>query len=89
MPTFKLIFTCTGPSPGVPNCKQAIEVPFDRLIDQGSLSAYLQDNGWYLSVVTAPGQGESVPIVSATICGPCAESVMPEIVKEIRRKRKD
>ncbi len=81
----QLAFQCTGPI--VEGCAEDIWVPIDEPLTLDSLSDFLAQHGWYLSVITPPGQGPTVPLTHATICRACAKTVMPELVEAADRIR--
>lgn len=62
-----------------PECKGTVELPLP--ITGESLHEGLSKEGWYESVLTAPGQGQGVPILIGALCGPCAPHVhSPELL---------
>lgn len=82
-----LLFLCTGP--GGKKCEEDVAVKFG--LGRDELTKYLNEVGWFLSVLTPPGQGDDVPVVMGPICEPCAVVVMPEVVMaakdQLRKKR--
>lgn len=82
--TEKLLLVCTGPSdhfdsPGF------LEVDFG--LDKDALTKVLEENRWFLSVLTPSGQGPEVPLVLGPICERCAKEVMPEVVAKFYELR--
>jgi hypothetical protein len=54
-------------------CEDLLKVPVpftDATVFKTAVQA-----GWFLSVITAPGQGESVPLINVLICPTCAKRV--------------
>ena len=80
----QILFICSrGTAPS--SCLQDVSVPFNGTLTEDDLVKHLHQHGWFLSSLTAPGQGHNTPIVFAPICGPCAEEVMPELVEAARK----
>lgn len=84
-----------APSNPAPNCAVLIlcvecgdgaEVPLP--MDQRSLSFYLAQREWFVSVLTPPGQGPEVPILFGALCPPCAKKTYsPEVFKVADERR--
>jgi hypothetical protein len=57
-------------------------------MDQRSLAFHLAQRGWFVSVLTPPGQGPEVPILFGGLCTSCAQKVYsPEIFKVADERR--
>lgn len=57
-------------------------------IEHRSIAILLAQRGWFMSVVSPPGQGPEVPIVFAALCGTCAQQVFPpEVYKAAEARR--
>ncbi len=68
------------------HCGQGIEVPLP--FDREGLSRFLAQIGWYVSVLTPPGQPPEVPILFAALCASCAQVAFPpEILKAAEEHR--
>ncbi len=71
---------------GLPLGNQGIEVPLP--FDREGLSRFLAQIGWYVSVLTPPGQPPEVPILFAALCASCAQVAFPpEILKAAEEHR--
>jgi hypothetical protein len=67
-------------------CGADIEVPLP--MDQRSFALCLALRGWFVSVMTPPGQGPEVPILFGALCTACAQKVYsPEIFKIAEERR--
>lgn len=78
-PTCALLVMCV-------ECGQGVEVPLPTYRD--AIVRVLAQRGWFMSVLTPPGQGPEVPIVIAALCGDCAPRVFPpEILKAAEEQR--
>ncbi len=77
--TNRLVLFCSG------GCERDIKVAFP--IEMNSLTGFLMENGWFLSALTAPGQGSNVPIDMGATCRECAERLMPELVAHMDLKK--
>lgn len=75
-PHCSLLVMCT-------ECGQGSEVPLP--FDRDALVRFLAKIGWYLAVLTSPGE---VPIVLTAICTSCASTVFPpEVMKAAEERR--
>lgn len=54
------------------HCGQGTEAPLP--FDRDGLARFLAQLGWYMSVLTPPGQ---VPVLFAALCSSCAPTVFP------------
>lgn len=68
------------------HCGQGTEAPLP--FDHAGLSRFLAQIGWYVSVLTPPGQGPEVPILLAALCGICAQAVFPPEVLKVAEERR-
>ena len=67
-------------------CGQGVEVTLPTTRD--AIARQLAQRGWFMSVLTPPGQGPGVPIVVATICAGCAATVYPPEVMKVAEARR-
>ena len=67
-------------------CGQGIEVPLP--VDQRALAFHLAQSGWFISVMTPPGQGPEVPMLLGPLCTACAQQVYsPEVFAAAEQRR--
>jgi hypothetical protein len=67
-------------------CGQGVELLLP--IDQRSLSAMLAQVGWFISVLSPPGQRPDASTVIGPLCAACAQQVYPpEIYKAAEQRR--
>lgn len=67
-------------------CGHGTEVPLP--VDARWLAFYLAQSGWFISVLTPPGQGPEVPTVLGPLCTDCAQKVYsPEVFKVAEERR--
>ena len=77
--SFKLRVPCV-------ECADAVESPLP--IERDPFAQLLAKKGWYLSVLTEPGQGSAAPIVFGALCPRCAKRVYPpEVLKAAEEAR--
>jgi len=57
------------------HCGQGTEVPLP--FNRDSLARFLARLGWYVSVLTPPGQPPEVPVLFAALCTACAQTISP------------
>jgi hypothetical protein len=78
-PTTALLVLCV-------ECGDGVEVPLPTYLD--AIALVLAQRGWFMSVLTPPGQGPEVPIVVGALCMNCAPRVFPpEIMKAAEERR--
>ena len=78
-PAFVLLVLCV-------ECGQGVELAFP--IDQRSIALVLAQNGWFVSVLSPPDQGPTVPVVLGPLCSDCAPQVYPpEVFKFAEEQR--
>lgn len=69
-------------------CQLSLDVAWEILADQNLLSRMLTDGGWVLSVTTAPGQGETTPVVVAPLCPSCTKKIYGlDFYQEVQARR--
>jgi len=68
------------------HCGQDVEVPLP--FDCERLARFLARVGWFVSVLTPPGQGPEVPIVLGALCSTCAPTVFPPEVLAVAEQRR-
>jgi hypothetical protein len=67
-------------------CGDGVEVPLPT--DRDAIALILARRGWYMSVMTPPGQGLEVPLVVGAVCTRCASSAFPpEVLKTAEDRR--
>lgn len=67
-------------------CGEGIEVPLP--VDPRMLAFFLAQSGWFVSVLTPPGQGPEVPMVIGPLCMACAQQVYsPEVFATAEQRR--
>lgn len=67
-------------------CGDGAEIPLP--MDQRSLAFCLAQRGWFVSVMTPPGQGPEVPFLFGALCTMCAQKVYsPEVFKIAEERR--
>jgi len=74
------------------NCLESMEIPFTAFVLASSspipdeVSAILRKQGWFLTSVTPPGQGE---VVMDVLCPSCLEQLLPkEVIEALKEVRK-
>lgn len=67
-------------------CGQGIELPLP--VDQRALAFHLAKSGWFISVMSPPGQGPEVPMVLGPLCTTCAQKVYPPEVFAVADQRR-
>lgn len=67
-------------------CGQGAEAPLP--LDRDGTARFLAQIGWYVSVLTPPGQGPEVPILLAALCLTCAQAVYPPEVLKVAEERR-
>ena len=67
-------------------CGQGIELPLP--VDQRKLALLLAQSGWFISVMTPPGQGSEVPMLLGPLCTACAQQVYPPDVFKVAEERR-
>jgi hypothetical protein len=76
---FALLLMCV-------ECGQGVEALFP--IERDAVALLLAQHGWFVSVMTPPGQGPEVPIVFGVLCDQCAPKVFPpEVMKAAEERR--
>lgn len=67
-------------------CGAGIEIPLP--VDPRWLAFFLAQSGWFISVMTPPGQGPEVPMLLGPLCTACAQKVFsPEVFKIAEERR--
>jgi len=91
-PTSQAAPTTPGPEPRCAllamcvECGQGLEVPLP--VDSRLLAFFLAQNGWFISVMTPPGQGPEVPMLLGPLCTACAQQVYsPDVFKVAEEQR--
>jgi hypothetical protein len=67
-------------------CGQGTEAPLP--LDRDGVALFLAQIGWYVSVLTPPGQGPEVPILLAALCPNCAPAIYPPEVMRVAEERR-
>ena len=67
-------------------CGEGTELPLP--IDQRVLAFLLAQRGWFISVMSPPGQGPEVPMVLGPLCPACAQKVYPPEVFAVAEQRR-
>ena len=67
-------------------CGEGTELPLP--IDQRVLAFLLAQRGWFISVMSPPGQGPEVPMVLGPLCTACAQQVYPPEVFAAAEQRR-
>lgn len=67
-------------------CGQGVEAPLPT--DRDALARFLAQRGWFMSVLTPPGQGPETPILFGALCGTCAPKVFPPEVLKVAEERR-
>lgn len=67
-------------------CGQGTEAPLP--LDRDGTARFLALIGWYVSVLTPPGQGPEVPILLAALCASCAQAIYPPEVMKVAEERR-
>ncbi len=80
-PKFALLVMCV-------ECGEGVEAPLP--IDHKTIALLLAQRGWFMSVLSPPGQGPEVPILGAALCTACAPSVYsPAVMKIVELRRQE
>lgn len=67
-------------------CGEGVEVLLPTYRD--AIARVLAQRGWFMSLLTPPGQGPEVPIVVGAVCASCAPTVYPpEVLKVAEAQR--
>jgi hypothetical protein len=67
-------------------CGEGIELPLP--IDNRSVGLLLAQRGWFISVLSPPGQGPETPLVLGPLCTACAQKVYPPEVFAAAEQRR-
>lgn len=68
------------------HCGQGAEAPLPT--DRDAIAYLLAQHGWFVSVLSPPGQGPEVPILIGALCASCAPAVFPaEVLKAAEERR--
>lgn len=79
-PKFELLVMCV-------HCGQGLEAPLPT--DRDALTLLLFQRGWFVSMLSPPGQGPEVPILFGALCATCAPTVFPPpVLKAAEEHRK-
>ena len=69
------------------HCGQGTEAPLPT--DRDAITLLLAQRGWFVSVLSPPGQGPEVPILFGALCMTCAPTVFPPpVLKAAEEHRK-
>ena len=90
-PKCALLAMCTGPGEPRPEggnsvCGDGIELALP--LDQRMFSLALAQRGWFISVLSPPGQGIASPMVLGPLCTACAQLVYPPEVFAAAEQRR-
>ena len=67
-------------------CGQGTELPLP--IDSRSLAFRLAQMGWFIAVMSPPGQGPEAPMIFGPLCAACAQQVYtPEVFAAAEQRR--
>lgn len=78
-PSFALLVMCV-------ECGDGAELPLP--IDGRLLAFHLAQRGWFVTVVSPPGQGIETPYVLGPLCAACAPKVYsPEVLAAAEERR--
>ena len=67
-------------------CGEGAELPLP--IDQHILAFCLAQRGWFISVMSPPGQGSDTPMLLGPLCASCAQKVYPSDVFTVAEQRR-
>jgi len=67
-------------------CGEGVDAPLP--IEHRAIAVLLAQRGWFMSVISPPGQGPEVPILFAALCATCAQKVYPSEVYKIAEERR-
>ena len=67
-------------------CGQGAELPLP--IDSRSLAFSLAQRGWFISVMSPPGQGPEAPMLLGPLCTTCAQQFYPPEVLAAAEQRR-
>lgn len=67
-------------------CGEGVEAPLPT--DRDAIARVLAQRGWFMSVLTPPGQGPEVPIVVGALCASCAPRVLPPEILKVAEERR-
>jgi hypothetical protein len=67
-------------------CGEGTELPLP--IDGRALGFFLAQRGWFISVMSPPGQGAEAPMVLGPLCTACAQKVYPPEVYAAAEQRR-
>ena len=67
-------------------CGSGIEVPLPT--DRDAITRLLARHGWFMSMLSPPGQSTVSPIVVGAVCVSCAPTVYPPEVLKIAEERR-
>lgn len=56
--------------------------------DRAAIERLLAQHGWFMSMMSPPGQGPDVPIVVGAVCGTCAPTVCPPEALKVAEERR-
>lgn len=63
-------------------CGEGVEVPLP--IEARAIALLLARRGWYMTMLSPPGLGPEVPILTAALCASCAQKVLaPEVLQMV------
>jgi hypothetical protein len=69
------------------HCGQGTEAPLPT--DRDAITLLLAQRGWFVSILSPPGQSPEVPILFGALCATCAPSVFPsEVLTAAEEHRK-
>lgn len=83
-PTCALLAMCVGTYEDA--CGDAIELPFP--IDNRTVGFLIAQHGWFISVMSPPGQGPEAAMVLGPLCTTCAQKVYPPEVFAAAEQRR-
>ncbi len=67
-------------------CGQGVEAPLPT--DRRAIARLLAQHGWFMSVLSPPGQGPETPILVGALCPTCAPNVFPPEVLRVAEERR-
>ncbi len=67
-------------------CGEGVELPLP--INQHWLAFQLAQRGWFISVMSPPGQGSKAPMLLGPLCTTCAQQVYPPEVFAAAEQRR-
>ncbi len=68
----RIVFFCSG------GCDKSLKLTFP-IGTHNKLAKRVEAHQWFLSVLTAPGQGQQTPMDFAPTCPECARQEMPKL----------